>query len=136
MPYFPVNISLAKKYNADEEIVIGGKTVKVEMSGQSASEGTITFDKGVIVDIDGLVIGNNTYMYDENGKLVKTTSIEYTDESYFETTQTRVLSYELINDDIITYQGELVDVIICNPPYFKTKEDNKSNDKFKNLAKH
>ena len=47
-----------------------------------------------------------------------------------------VTNYELINDDIITYQGNLVDVIICNPPYFKTKEDNKSNDKFKNLAKH
>lgn len=47
-----------------------------------------------------------------------------------------VSNYELINDNIITYQNELVDVIICNPPYFKTKEDNKSNDKYKNLAKH
>ena len=50
--------------------------------------------------------------------------------------ENKVTNYELINDDIITYEGELVDVIICNPPYFKTKEDNKSNDKFKNLAKH
>jgi len=50
--------------------------------------------------------------------------------------ENNIKNYELINDDIITYQGELVDVIICNPPYFKTKEDNKSNDKFKNLAKH
>ena len=47
-----------------------------------------------------------------------------------------VTNYELINDDIITYQGNLVDVIICNPPYFKAKEDNKSSDIFKNLAKH
>jgi len=47
-----------------------------------------------------------------------------------------VTNYELINDDIITYTNDLVDVIICNPPYFKTKEDNKSNDKYKNLAKH
>ena len=47
-----------------------------------------------------------------------------------------ITNYELINDNIITYEGDLVDVIICNPPYFKTKEDNKSNDKFKNLAKH
>ena len=47
-----------------------------------------------------------------------------------------ITNYELINDDIITYTNSEVDVIICNPPYFKTKEDNKSNDKFKNLAKH
>lgn len=47
-----------------------------------------------------------------------------------------ITNYELINDDIITYTNELVDVIICNPPYFKTKEDNKSNDSYKNLAKH
>ena len=50
--------------------------------------------------------------------------------------ENNIKNYELINDDIITYQNDLVDVIICNPPYFKTKEDNKSNDKFKNLAKH
>lgn len=47
-----------------------------------------------------------------------------------------VTNYELIEGDINTYQNELVDVIICNPPYFKTKLDNMSNDKFKNLAKH
>ena len=47
-----------------------------------------------------------------------------------------ITNYELIKEDIITYQNEFVDVIICNPPYFKTKEDNKSNDNFKNLAKH
>ena len=47
-----------------------------------------------------------------------------------------ITNYELINDNIITYTNNEVDVIICNPPYFKTKDDNKSNDKFKNLAKH
>lgn len=47
-----------------------------------------------------------------------------------------ITNYELINDDIITYTNSEVDVIICNPPYFKTKEDNKSSDLFKNLAKH
>ena len=47
-----------------------------------------------------------------------------------------VTNYELINDNIITYTNSEVDVIICNPPYFKTKEDNKSNDSYKNLAKH
>ncbi|MBO7079026.1 MAG: hypothetical protein J6W64_04350, partial [Bacilli bacterium] len=38
--------------------------------------------------------------------------------------------------DILTYKGEEVDVIICNPPYFKTKEDNKSNKESLNIAKH
>ena len=50
--------------------------------------------------------------------------------------ENNISNYELINDNIITYKGEEVDVIICNPPYFKTKEDNKANDKYKNLAKH
>lgn len=47
-----------------------------------------------------------------------------------------ITNYELINDNIITYANKEVDVIICNPPYFKTKIDNKSNDLYKNLAKH
>lgn len=50
--------------------------------------------------------------------------------------ENNIKNYELINDNIITYQNELVDVIICNPPYFKTKEDNKALNNFKNLAKH
>lgn len=50
--------------------------------------------------------------------------------------ENNIKNYELINDNIITYQNELVDVIICNPPYFKTKDDNKSLNSFKNLAKH
>lgn len=45
-------------------------------------------------------------------------------------------NYKLINADIMSYKGELKDVIICNPPYFKTKEDNKADNEFKNLAKH
>ncbi len=47
-----------------------------------------------------------------------------------------IKNYELIHADITKYQGELMDVIICNPPYFKTKEDNKSKNDYKNLAKH
>ncbi len=47
-----------------------------------------------------------------------------------------VTNYELVCGDINTYTSDLVDVIICNPPYFKTKLDNLSNDKYKNLAKH
>lgn len=50
--------------------------------------------------------------------------------------ENNISNYELINDDIITYTGEEVDVIICNPPYFKTKEDGKCINKYKALAKH
>ena len=32
---------------------------------------------------------------------------------------------EIICGDIIIYKNDPVDVIICNPPYFKTKEDKK-----------
>ena len=41
-----------------------------------------------------------------------------------------------IQKAIFEVTGEEVDVIICNPPYFKTDENNKSNDKYLNLAKH
>ena len=47
-----------------------------------------------------------------------------------------ISNFKLINDNLVTYSGELVDVLICNPPYFKTKEDNMANNEFKNLAKH
>lgn len=47
-----------------------------------------------------------------------------------------ILNYELINDNIVTYKGEEVDVIICNPPYFKTKKEELCDNKFKALAKH
>ena len=47
-----------------------------------------------------------------------------------------IANYELICDNIVTFNHKPYDVIICNPPYFLTKEDNKSHNKFKNLAKH
>ena len=47
-----------------------------------------------------------------------------------------ITNYELIEGDILTYKDEEVDVIICNPPYFKTKEDNKSSSEPLNIAKH
>lgn len=43
---------------------------------------------------------------------------------------------KIIHGDIITYKSDPVDVIICNPPYFKTKEDNKGKNSYKALAKH
>ena len=47
-----------------------------------------------------------------------------------------ITNYELICNDITTYKNDEVDVIICNPPYFKTSDDNKSDNKALNLAKH
>lgn len=47
-----------------------------------------------------------------------------------------IINYELVNGDIITYKGEEVDVIICNPPYFKTKQDDLCDNPYKALAKH
>ena len=47
-----------------------------------------------------------------------------------------ITNYELICDNAVTYRGELVDVIICNPPYFKTKEEEKCDNPYLSLAKH
>ena len=47
-----------------------------------------------------------------------------------------IINYEIINGDIITYTSTPVDVIICNPPYFKTDEHNKGDNKFLAIAKH
>jgi tRNA1(Val) A37 N6-methylase TrmN6 len=48
----------------------------------------------------------------------------------------KIENFELIHDNIVTFTHDPYDVIICNPPYFETKEDNKSNNSYKNLAKH
>ncbi len=46
-------------------------------------------------------------------------------------------NFELINSDIREYVNPLgFDRIICNPPYFQTKEDNLANNNYKNMAKH
>lgn len=50
--------------------------------------------------------------------------------------ENNITNYELICDNIVTYKGEEVDVIICNPPYFKTKEEDKCINTYKALAKH
>lgn len=50
--------------------------------------------------------------------------------------ENHITNYELIHDDIITYKGEEVDVIVCNPPYFKTKNEGKCINQYKALAKH
>lgn len=48
----------------------------------------------------------------------------------------KIENYELINADANTYRGEEVDVIICNPPYFKTREEDRGMNPYLSLAKH
>lgn len=50
--------------------------------------------------------------------------------------ENHITNYQLINDNIVTYKGEEVDVIICNPPYFKTPKDELCENEYKALAKH
>lgn len=45
-------------------------------------------------------------------------------------------NYELIKADANNYVGDEVDVIICNPPYFKTRKEDLSKNKYLALAKH
>lgn len=47
-----------------------------------------------------------------------------------------IQNYELINDDAKKYRGELVDVIVCNPPYFEKTEDSKKGNQNIAVAKH
>ncbi len=48
-----------------------------------------------------------------------------------------ITNYELINDDANTYIGkEKVDVIVCNPPYFKVSVDSKKSTEHMTRAKH
>lgn len=48
----------------------------------------------------------------------------------------KIDNFELKVCDAMEYSSEEVDVIICNPPYFKTKENNLSDNDYLNLAKH
>lgn len=45
-------------------------------------------------------------------------------------------NYNLIKADANTYVGEVVDTIICNPPYFKTRKEDLSKNPYLALAKH
>ena len=47
-----------------------------------------------------------------------------------------ITNYELIHTDANTYVGEKVDVIVCNPPYFKSTKDSINSSKNFVLAKH
>lgn len=48
----------------------------------------------------------------------------------------KITNFELYHCDILNYKNDEVDVIICNPPYFKTPKDNKCLNNFKALAKY
>lgn len=47
-----------------------------------------------------------------------------------------ITNVELIHAVGNTYQGEEVDVVIFNPPYFKTRKEDLTKDKYLHLAKH
>lgn len=48
----------------------------------------------------------------------------------------KITNFELKVADGNTYKDDEVDVIIFNPPYFKTKKDNMANNEYLTLAKH
>lgn len=47
-----------------------------------------------------------------------------------------ITKYELHNVDARSYRNTPVDVIVCNPPYFKMTKDSKNSSSFMVLAKH
>ena len=47
-----------------------------------------------------------------------------------------ISNYSLIHADANNYIGEEVDVVICNPPYFKQRVEDRGNNKYLRLAKH
>ena len=47
-----------------------------------------------------------------------------------------IQNVDIIVADGNTYQSDEVDVVIFNPPYFKTKKEEQSDNKYLNLAKH
>ena len=47
-----------------------------------------------------------------------------------------ITNYELHNVDARSYRNTPVDVIVCNPPYFKMTKDSKKSSSFMVLAKH
>jgi len=47
-----------------------------------------------------------------------------------------ISNYELVNGDANNYLSEEVDVIICNPPYFKSRAQDRGQNEYLRLAKH
>ncbi len=47
-----------------------------------------------------------------------------------------ITNYELKEANAMEYVSDEVDVIICNPPYFKTEENNKCKNELLAIAKH
>ncbi len=48
----------------------------------------------------------------------------------------QVENYRLICQDVTTYKEKEYDVVICNPPYFKTPSEKLCENEYKALAKH
>lgn len=51
--------------------------------------------------------------------------------------ENNINNYELINADANTFKYDIeFDCIICNPPYFKSREQDRGENEYKRLAKH
>ena len=81
-----------------ENIVCGGHTITIEISGQAPISGTIVLSRGNVTNGTQIVYGENkTYTY-TNGKLVlenESEAPEPTDESCFTYTTDKVTSFEI-----------------------------------------
>ena len=114
------------------------KMIKINTDTQVLGEFIEVYKEDVVLDI-----GTNTgalLLYANMFKPKKLIGLDINEEALkvceINMKLHNITNYELICDNAMTYVGEEVDVIVCNPPYFKTDENNKSNDKYLNLAKH
>ena len=114
------------------------KMIKINTDTQVLGEFIEVYKEDVVLDI-----GTNTgalLLYANMFKPKKLIGLDINEEALkvceMNMKLHNITNYELICDNAMTYVGEEVDVIVCNPPYFKTDESNKSNDKYLNLAKH
>ena len=114
------------------------KMIKINTDTQVLGEFIEVYKEDVVLDI-----GTNTgalLLYANMFKPKKLIGLDINEEALKVCEMNMKLhnieNYSLICDNAMTYVGEEVDVIVCNPPYFKTDESNKSNDKYLNLAKH
>ena len=114
------------------------KMIKINTDTQVLGEFIEVYKEDVVLDI-----GTNTgalLLYTNMFKPKKLIGLDINEEALkvceMNMKLHNITNYELICDNAMTYVGDEVDVIVCNPPYFKTDESNKSNDKYLNLAKH
>lgn len=130
LDYLPNNPNI-KIYQSDE-------LIKINTDTQVLGEFINVYRNDVVLDI-----GTNTgalLLYANKFNPKKLIGIDINEETIKLCKENMILNnitnYELKVCDATTYKDEEVDVIICNPPYFKTAEDNKCKNQSLALAKH